>query len=96
MTDTDGGPAFPQSSRPIYRLTDGGTEVVCSGMSLRDWFAGQALVGTVIAHIMIVVQGGEEEVPAALNEHAAAEANYALADAMLEARDASAPGGKPS
>ena len=30
----DGGPAFPAKSH---------TGVICYGMSLRDWFAGQAL-----------------------------------------------------
>ena len=35
----DGGPAFP---RPSNEITEG-----CSGMSLRDWFAGQAIIGIV-------------------------------------------------
>lgn len=40
----DGGPAFPNETRPS--LSDA-TKVVPAhhGMSLRDWFAGQALAG---------------------------------------------------
>ena len=43
-TENDGGPAFPQhgwSSDPevLKRMSENG------GMSLRDWFAGQALIG---------------------------------------------------
>ena len=36
MNTKDGGPAFPQEQRKA-----GGSE----GMSLRDWFAGQAVAG---------------------------------------------------
>ena len=54
---TQGGPAFPANSSQ-------------TGMSLRDWFAGQA-----IAHIAGIR-------PAAV----AAQMAYELADAMLEAR----------
>ncbi len=32
--------AFPQSARPCYKVTEDGTEVLCTGMSLRDYFAG--------------------------------------------------------
>lgn len=43
----DGGPAFP--SPPLrYQVGDDGTEIRLlgfHGMSLRDWYAGQALVG---------------------------------------------------
>lgn len=39
----DGGPAFPQSMESWCRVS--GNTPVPSGMSLRDWFAGQALGG---------------------------------------------------
>jgi hypothetical protein len=38
MTKTDGGPAFPV-------VAENGLGHVADGMSLRDWFAGQALAG---------------------------------------------------
>ena len=73
MTDTldlPGGPAFPIS---IAGYGDNG----CYGMSLRDWFAGQASV------IMIGYHTGNDGI---CEVDAAAAASYALADAMLRAR----------
>lgn len=41
----DGGPAFP-ISQEIGRTEDGRpTTIFSPGLSLRDWFAGQALAG---------------------------------------------------
>lgn len=71
MTDKreDGGPAFPTEPRgPVY-----GDKY--DGMTLRDWFAGQALAG-IIAHPNL--EGWE---PAITAKWA-----YEIADAMLEAR----------
>ena len=75
----DGGPAFPvlppdagdgTGAAPGYPFPD-------SGMSLRDWFAGQALSGLIASNDE---GAGDriEEVP----RYA-----YAIADAMLAARD---------
>ena len=63
-TKNDGGPAFPPSAWPDYR-----------GMSLRDWFAGQALAG------MLSSDGRPT------GDQAKAEWAYDLADAMLRARE---------
>ena len=41
-TIDDGGPAFP---RPVSFSKEGGTHRGTIGMSLRDYFAGQALAG---------------------------------------------------
>lgn len=71
--DSDGGPAFPV----VYSGAEGDTHVI-EGMSLRDWFAGQALAGRYAAGAMPV------EGPAMRNE---ARHLYRLADAMMEARD---------
>ncbi len=44
MTNRDGGPAFPDMT--IDWLDSGARHVTRhSGMTLRDWFAGQALAG---------------------------------------------------
>ena len=64
----DGGPAFPS----VYR------EVGLAGMSLRDWFAGQALAGMTADH----------EVTLVLKATDIASVAYKLADAMIAARDA--------
>jgi hypothetical protein len=61
-TINDGGPAFPRHG---YNSND--------GMTLRDWFASQALAG-LLAHT------GESERNRAV-------AAYRYADAMLRARD---------
>lgn len=46
MKDKDGGPAFPQTMVDHPRgLTCGADGYGYGGMTLRDWFAGQALVG---------------------------------------------------
>lgn len=72
MTKSDGGPAFP------IEMT--GTPYA-PGMSLRDWFAGQALAG-----IMTNPVGGEQI--------SVANKAYRIADAMLAARDAIMEGRK--
>ena len=73
----DGGPAFPHSSQPL----DAQGNPMCGehsewGMTLRDWFAGQALVA--IPHIGC---------GADLETRELAEAAYQVADAMIEARE---------
>lgn len=71
MTDMtkpyDGGPAFP---------TVAGQTVYSHGMTLRDWFAGQAMAGE-LASWRQNTAGHEFNI---------ARRAYAMADAMLEAR----------
>ena len=77
----DGGPAFP--AQPIYRDPSGDT-ITCpqGGMSLRDYFAAQALTGWVSD-------------PATREGHAdeAARICYRFADAMLRARQSGGAAG---
>jgi len=70
----DGGPAFP------FALIDASkvTQRDLPGMSLRDWFAGQALAGWLASF-------GEDQAPTAPYENQAKLA-YGLADAMLAER----------
>lgn len=70
----DGGPAFPA----LYEYTTHGdrhTVPLTAGMSLRDWFAGQALAGFCVSEI---------------NSNSWADgyaaSAYKVADAMLKAR----------
>lgn len=69
----DGGAAFPgpYSERALHR--DFGMGAPQSGMSLRDWMAGQALAS-----------GDYRDA----DEYAKAEQCYIMADAMLKARKA--------
>lgn len=73
----DGGNAFP--AQPVFKLPDGVQMVVDQGgMSLRDYFAGQALAGMVAVYWNKTFED--------LRDNDYADAAYALADAMIEAR----------
>ena len=74
MRRDDGGPVFPVPDQ----YTPNGTLVVhgCEGISLRDWFAGQALAA-LIAHYE-GQDGSMDGIPASA---------FQYADAMLAARD---------
>jgi len=65
----DGGPAFAFSVPELFTAAH-------EGMSLRDWFAGQALV-------MLPHMGCGAD----LDTHDTAMAAYQIADAMLAARE---------
>lgn len=67
----DGGPAFPHHE--AWDEEKPGIGWIGGGMSLRDWFAGQALAGTV-------------NFPDAPDFPRAAKYAYDVADAMLKAR----------
>lgn len=67
-TQHDGGPAFPHNKE----LSDGSFSYH-SGMTLRDWFAGQALNGMLSESDDYSFEG-------------AAKASYEQADAMLAER----------
>jgi hypothetical protein len=68
----DGGPAFPNS-----KPTTGE-----DGMSLRDWFAGQALAGLVGSEcIHLAIPNGAQ------TDKSMAQMSFELADAMLRARE---------
>ena len=74
----DGGPAFPNPAlanegfSPSYDM---------SGMTLRDWFAGQALAGLLAGQYRGLSSANLSEVP---NEA------FAIADAMIAAREGGA------
>ena len=79
----DGGPAFPFRRMPTQEeinlkphLDKAGIEIFFSGMTLRDYFAGQALIS-----VLNTAQCG-----IALNRELLAEISFSIADAMLEAR----------
>ncbi len=65
----DGGPAFPI---PDAHFPNGEIQFGCNGMTLRDWFAGQALAG-------MLSRGGWEAEGASIDA-------FMYADAMLAAR----------
>lgn len=68
----NGGPAFPFCSAD---------EAFASGMFLRDWFAGQALIG--------LCQADMGELEYLVSPDTLARTAYGMADAMLKAREVS-------
>ncbi len=75
MTRDDGGPAFPLG---LINLGGDGSLALKEGMSLRDWFAGQALIG--IMGLGVIADDWEK----LITGHAANA--YQIADAMLAER----------
>ena len=77
---SDGGPAFPGRCRDCGCECDGRQD----GMSLRDWFAGQALTGVVVGDpstVGVGDDGDDDDVAIAYAAFA-----YRVADAMLRER----------
>ena len=96
MTDRhDGGPAFPQHK--VTLGPDGITldEVVTGGMTLRDWFAGQALANPVIcsgeAADYQIVKWFSQYSSGITSTMICAKQAYEYADAMLLARSEAKP-----
>ena len=77
-TKPNGGPAFPPTSQSIF-----GSEAQ-TGMSLRDYFAGQAISGQMPNFIDAIGRN-----PSKLEGELIANAilAYRIADAMIKARD---------
>ncbi len=71
-TVNDGGPAFPV---PDSHYADGQVQYGSNGMTLRDWYAGQALAGL------------EANSSVDMTVEDAAVMAYQLADAMIKARE---------
>jgi hypothetical protein len=75
----DGGPAFPST---IQYFPDDKNAAEEQGMTLRDWFAGQALAG--LLRDGIDVHGIDDS---AYLAYEMADAAYEMADAMLKVRE---------
>jgi len=89
----DGGPAFPEHhyfdpSRGQYGMHMTASDVGCGGMTLRDWFAGQALAGICGQYH---AQGNTKATDAIAHAITLSEHAYHIADAMIAAREASQP-----
>jgi len=87
-TQNDGGPAFPGNvdTRLVFSDVGGEIEPVGhKGMSLRDWFAGQALQGLMSNYELLKML--DEQAPKLPTRHVAAQHAYGFADAMLKERD---------
>lgn len=82
MAIKNGGPAFPRPAFSPSFPYQGGEHGQQEGMSLRDWFAGQALQGLLAGnHELTIISNPIPRV---------AEEAYAYADAMLKEQRAGA------
>ena len=76
----DGGPAFP--AQPMHKFPDGAIiSLNQGGMTLRDYFAGQALTNVDLR----ITMSDLDDTP---SPRAIANYMYVIADAMLAAREA--------
>lgn len=81
----DGGPAFPLSRKETSAGSAMyGHEVTSEGMTLRDWFAGRALIALLHAY-SIGTEPAPDDDARKIADRIANRA-YFVADAMLEAR----------
>ena len=85
MTTDDGGPVFPGEYVAVY-----GDDKQYSGMSLRDWFAGQALAGFLASPhnegVWSERNNDDASDGAGADQTDIAECAYQYADAMLATR----------
>lgn len=84
----NGGPAFPANAPDLQ--PDPAKTALFPGMSLRDWFAGQAIAGLAGIEASISAVHSEAETKALLDQvlRVRAEFAYRYADAMIKARSA--------
>ncbi|GGD11867.1 hypothetical protein [Aureimonas glaciei] len=81
MSINDGGPAFPEA---VAVGPSGDVYPGMGGMSLRDWFAGQALPAVAERALIHGKEVGDKTISEMLSGIAGA--SYDIADAMLAAR----------
>lgn len=74
-TKPDGGSAFPR--QPLWQIDGSQVSLVQEGMTLRDYFAGQALINMSHPEVLKVSE---------VDASCIAEACYEVADAMLAER----------
>jgi hypothetical protein len=85
MSDNTGGPAFP------FTIPDTGHgSIIAKGMTLRDWFAGQALVSLLSNRESQMALYADASIEGKDTTTYVAEAVFEMADAMLAARKAGA------
>lgn len=88
----DGGPAFPVHGGGMFagEKDDPRNQILQGGMSLRDWFAGQALAA-MISKAPFFDRDGEFGAPVDMLTFKAdmSESAYGYADAMIAARKVS-------
>ena len=84
MSTNDGGPAFPVADT---HHPDGQIQYGTNGMSLRDWFAGQALAGMLAGYLPTLSRNASKTLNIDPRTMGVA---YEIADVMLRAREGGA------
>lgn len=88
MSARDGGPAFPGAWMERDSVGDLNPQEQYLGMSLRDYFAGQALAGMLASdHFLAALKGKGREIGSDNDHDAATRIAYNFADSMLEERE---------
>ncbi|NTG73257.1 hypothetical protein G6M02_07925 [Agrobacterium rhizogenes] len=87
-TDNNGGPAFPVTFEGGGN--NGESPAYFEGMTLRDWFAGQALMGICAGLCSDHSHEGRQRAFDRVVFNDAAKDAYTLADAMIAAREGGA------
>lgn len=85
MSDEDGGPAFPVP-QPTRDTEEKENYWDTRGMTLRDWFAGQAFAAMVAGEGALMVADRDERYDETNWAEVVASNAYNFADAMLAAR----------
>lgn len=87
--ENDGGPAYP--AKRFERIENGkfstSADVDYSGMSLRDYFAGQSLVGLLSNEALLKQLFGQGRLRGVDTDDAVAQFCYQQSDAMLKERE---------
>ena len=84
--NVDGGPAFPRPHSTDEHDMPCNNYFEQDGMSLRDWFAGMALQGLLIANSWrLGAPGSDRYIPGSTGS--LAQRSYEIADAMIKERE---------
>lgn len=86
MAQDNGGPAFPNQAPAWAACPRCGTDVSRVGMSLRDWFAGQAMMSIFTGPGARMVADRDQRYNGDNWSEVVAQNAYEMADAMLAHR----------
>ena len=87
MSVKDGGPAFPSKAEIKWHGETEGADYQNCGMTLRDWFAGQALIAVMGTDVSVAAANKLAQDNGKQPAEMIASIVYEQADAMLSERE---------